>query len=229
MTIAEFRDSEHGRQRYWARSFIGWPRMRQALANDGHHALARLQAAGAVGTIITQNVDTLHQAAGASDVIDLHGRLDTVICLSCGQRTSRLVLQQRLAEANPDFAATVAEQELQAAPDGDIDGISGDGFHIAACLHCGGILKPDVVFFGENVPADRVQRCYDAVMAAPSLLVIGSSLTVMSGLRFVKRAAARPIPIAIINRGATRGDALASVVLDEGATPALTELARTLS
>lgn len=228
MTISEFRGSTSARQRYWARSFLGWSRMREAQPNGGHHALAQLQAANAVGTIITQNVDTLHQAAGSSHVIDLHGRLDTVICLSCGQQTARTALHQRLADLNPDYAAAQTENTLRPAPDGDMDGIDGEGFTVAPCLRCGGDLKPDVVFFGENVPAERVRRGYQSIADAEALVVIGSSLTVMSGLRFVKRAAARPIPIAVINHGPTRGDELADIVLDMGCTSALQALAEIL-
>lgn len=225
MTIGEFRSGPAARQRYWGRSHIGWSRMRSARPNGGHHALARLQAAGAVSTVITQNVDGLHQAAGGSPVIDLHGRLDTVVCLDCGARSPRIELHRRLVALNPDFAHDDAHDSALSAPDGDAQVADTSGFGIADCLRCGGVLKPDVVFFGENVTKARVRASYLAVDAAEAMLVGGSSLTVMSGLRFVKRAAARGIPVAIINRGATRGDEYAAVRLDEGCTAALAELA----
>jgi NAD-dependent SIR2 family protein deacetylase len=233
MTIAEFRSGPAARQRYWARSHVGWDRMRTARPNGGHHALARLQAAGAVTTIITQNVDGLHQAAGSDPVIDLHGRLDTVVCLDCGARSPRLELQRRLAELNPGYGGDGTAGNgtsdpawtPELAPDGDAEVADTSGFVVAPCLRCGGVLKPDVVFFGENVPAAKVHRSYASVDAAAALLVAGSSLAVMSGLRFVKRAAARGIPVVIVNRGATRADALADLVLDAGCTPTLRALA----
>ena len=232
MTIAEFRSGPAARQRYWARSHVGWARMRAALPNGGHHALARMQAAGVVTTIITQNVDGLHQAAGSDPVVDLHGRLDTVMCLDCGARSARLELQRRLAELNPGFGGDgVGGDEATrtgaptAAPDGDADLDDTAGFVVADCLRCGGVLKPDVVFFGENVPGDTVRRSYRAISTAEAMVVAGSSLAVMSGLRFVKRAAAQHLPLVIVNRGATRGDGLADLVLDAGCTPALRALA----
>ncbi len=231
MTIAEFRAGPAARQRYWARSHVGWARMRAARPNGGHHALARLQAAGAVTSIVTQNVDGLHQAAGSDPVIDLHGRLDTVVCLDCGTRSPRIELQRRLSELNPGFGGDgdPASADVTVNPDGDAEIADTSGFVVAECLRCGGILKPDVVFFGENVPAEKVRRSYTAVEAAEAMLVAGSSLTVMSGLRFVKRAAARRIPVVIVNRGATRGDPLADLVLDAGCTPTLEELADRLA
>ncbi len=226
MTIGEFRSSASARQRYWARSHIGWARMRAALPNGGHHALARMQAAGAVTTIITQNVDGLHQAAGSDPVVDLHGRLERVVCLRCGARTPRTELQRRLADLNPGFRSDAA---WRMAPDGDADVDDASGFRVAPCLRCGGVLKPDVVFFGENVPTDRVRLAQLAVQRADAMLVAGSSLAVMSGLRFVRSAAAEGIPIVIVNRGGTRGDGLATVVLDTGCTPALRGLAERLA
>jgi len=202
--------------------------MRAAEPNGGHHALARLQAAGVVTTIVTQNVDGLHQAAGSDPVVDLHGRLDTVVCLDCGARSARAALQRRLAELNPGFGGDEAAV-VAVNPDGDAEVKDTSGFVVAECLRCGGILKPDVVFFGENVPPAKVRRSYDAVEDADAMLVAGSSLTVMSGLRFVKRAAARAIPVVIVNRGATRGDELADLVLDAGCTPTLQTLADRLA
>jgi len=232
MTIAEFRGTTAARQRYWARSHVGWRRIRDAGPNGGHRALAALQTADAAGLIITQNVDGLHQKAGSDAVIDLHGRLDTVVCLACGTRSSREELQHRLAELNPDFgyddAFGDAAEPLRLRPDGDAEVGDTSGFVVASCLVCGGVLKPDVVFFGENVPADKVRASYTNVDDADALLVAGSSLTVMSGLRFVKRAAARSIPIVIINRGATRGDEWAILHIDAGCTEALESLATAL-
>lgn len=231
MTIAEFRSGPAARQRYWARSHNGWRRIRDAQPNGGHAALAALQAVGAVTTVITQNVDGLHGKAGSAPVIDLHGRLDTVVCLTCGTRSSRADLQVRLDDLNPDFVeGSIA---LQGAPplrpDGDAEVRDTATFVMASCLVCGGVLKPDVVFFGENVPAHKVRAAYAAVDEAEALLVAGSSLTVMSGLRFVKRAAAHDIPIVIINRGPTRGDGYATVRLDAGCTPVLQLLVGALS
>lgn len=224
MTIAEFRSGPEVRQRYWARSHLGWARIRDARPNGGHRALAALQRAGVLGPIITQNVDTLHEKAGSAEVIDLHGRLDTVVCQNCGTRSSRLELQRRLEQLNPEFKdAQPAAGSLR--PDGDVEITDTSRFVVAPCQVCGGVLKPDVVFFGENVPADRVQASYAAVDAASGLLVAGSSLTVMSGLRFVKRAARNDIPVVIINQGRTRGDELATVKIDAGCTPTLQALA----
>jgi NAD-dependent SIR2 family protein deacetylase len=221
MTFAEFRSGPSARQRYWARSHLGWARMRRAEPNDGHLALARLQTQGRCGVVITQNVDGLHERAGTGQVCALHGRIADVVCLRCGRRSSRATLQALLTEANPGWAARHAGVRVR--PDGDVDLDDTEGFVVPACS-CGGTLKPDVVFFGENVPQHRVLRCYSAVDQAASLLVLGSSLTVMSGLRFVRHAAKRGIPIVVVNRGATRGDALATVRLEQGTTEFLREL-----
>lgn len=238
MTIAEFRSGPAPRQRYWARSLIGWDLIRHAQPNGGHHAIAELQAASAASVIISQNVDGLHQKAGSNPVIDLHGRLDSVVCLGCGSRSPRLDLQRRLKELNPSFGAAEYDAARGGAdspaptsvrPDGDAEVGDTSGFVVANCLLCGGVLKPDVVFFGENVPSGKVQSAYAGVDEADALLVAGSSLTVMSGLRFVKRAAARGIPIVILNRGATRGDNLATIKLDAGCTDTLRALAAALA
>ncbi len=214
MTIAEFRGSRTARQRYWARAHIGWRRISAAEPNAGHRAVAELQQAGAVGGIITQNVDGLHQAAGARDVIELHGTLVRVVCLECGARSARDALDERLRAANPDRDwATVATSN----PDGDVELADEQvaEFRLVGCESCGAdVIKPDVVFFGENVPLPRVQRCFELVDDAASLLVLGSSLSVMSGLRFVHRAREKRIPVAIVNRGATRGDPLAELKID---------------
>jgi NAD-dependent SIR2 family protein deacetylase len=214
MTIADFRGSPAARQRYWARAHIGWRRIGAAQPNAGHRAVAALQQAGVVGGIITQNVDGLHQGAGARDIIELHGTLARVLCLECGARSTRDALDERLRAANPDLDwAAVATSN----PDGDVELADGQvaRFRLVGCECCGAdLLKPDVVFFGENVPRPRVQRCFELVDRSACLLVLGSSLTVMSGLRFVHRAREKRIPVAIVNRGATRGDPLAELKID---------------
>ncbi|MHA6795792.1 NAD-dependent protein deacetylase [Pseudonocardia bannensis] len=231
MTYDEFRSGEPAQRRYWARSHVGWARMRRAEPNDGHRAFADLERTGALHGLITQNVDGLHRAAGSRSVIDLHGRIADVVCLGCRQITSRDELQERLAVLNPGFVAT-AGAEVQTAPDGDAVLESVEGFRIAPCTACGGVLKPDVVFFGENVPRDRVARAYamvDALAPGPdgagALLVAGSSLTVMSGLRFVRHASKHGIPVVIVNRGRTRGDEFATVLVDGGCSEVLPVLA----
>ena len=226
MTIAEFTGSAQARRRYWARSYIGWRRMAGARPNAGHGAVAELQRAGLVRGVITQNVDGLHQAAGA-EVIELHGSLADVVCLQCGARSSRTRLDERLRHAD---GALEWDERVAATdkPDGDVELADEliDQFTLAPCENCGSdLLKPDVVFFGENVPRERVQRCFALVDGAASLLVLGSSLTVMSGLRFVHRARRIPIPVAIVNRGVTRGDPLADLRVDAPLGDTLAELA----
>ncbi|MGW4156976.1 NAD-dependent protein deacetylase [Micromonospora chersina] len=224
MTYQAFTRDPHARRRYWARSHLGWRMIARAAPNDGHRAVARLQRAGLLGGIITQNVDGLHTAAGATGVIELHGRLDEVTCLDCGNLTSRDELHRRLTEANPGFDARVAHVN----PDGDVDlpDEAVTGFRTVDCGICGaGMLKPDVVFFGETVPAPRVADCFVHVERARALLVLGSSLTVMSGRRFVLRAAKLGIPVAIVNQGPTRGDGYASLTLDAPLGATLTALA----
>ncbi len=209
MTYQVFVGDPLARRRYWARSHLGWHVVGEARPNDGHRAVADLQALGLLNGVVTQNVDGLHQAAGASAVIDLHGRLDAVICLDCGARTARADLGLRLDAANPDWSA----QALAVHPDGDVALADADleSFTVVPCEACGGVLKPDVVFFGENVPRQRVQDSFGLVEGARALLVLGSSLTVMSGYRFVLRAARLGVPVALINQGPTRGDAQATV------------------
>ncbi len=226
MTYDEFVSGPRAQQRYWARSHIGWQRLGSAQPNQGHHALAALESTGVVRTLITQNVDGLHRAAGSRTVIDLHGRIDQVICLGCGDLTGRLELHHRLAAANPDFAA---QADVRTAPDGDVELEDTSGFVLVDCRVCGGVLKPDVVFFGENVPKARVDQVYTAMTTGQALLVAGSSLTVMSGLRFVRHAAKLGWPIVIVNRGITRGDPLARGRVDAGCTPTLTALAERLT
>ncbi len=210
MSLA-FRTRPEVYRRYWARAFAGWPGFSSAQPGPAHLALAALEHAGVVHGLVTQNVDGLHQRAGSRAVIDLHGRLDLVVCLGCGARVTRHDLHTSLAEANAGWAPAFA-----AAPDGDadIDPASVDAFVPPACAHCGGWMKPDVVFFGENVPAPVYASARDAVATADALLVVGSSLMVYSGFRFVLQARDAGRPIAIVNRGYTRGDALATLKID---------------
>jgi NAD-dependent SIR2 family protein deacetylase len=224
MTYQEFLSGEPAQRRYWARSHVGWARMAHAEPNAGHRALAALERCGALHGVITQNVDGLHRAAGSSAVIDLHGRIADVMCVSCGARSSRAALQERLATLNPGFVEA-AGGAVEAAPDGDAELAAVDGFRTARCTGCEGVLKPDVVFFGENVPRERVARAYAMVDAGAALLVAGSSLTVMSGLRFVRHAHKSGTPVVIVNRGATRGDELATARVDAGCSDVLPALA----
>ncbi|BCL17794.1 NAD-dependent protein deacetylase [Micromonospora sagamiensis] len=213
MTYQTFTGDAAARRRYWARSHLGWRLVARAAPNAGHRAVARLQHAGLVDAVITQNVDGLHTAAGSPRVVELHGRLDEVVCLDCGNLTSREELDRRLREANPGFDVTVTAVN----PDGDVDlpDEAVAAFRVVDCAFCRtGLLKPDVVFFGETVPASRVARCFDLVERARLLLVLGSSLTVMSGRRFVLRAAKRDVPVVIVNQGPTRGDGYAAVTVD---------------
>ncbi|WP_435875675.1 NAD-dependent protein deacetylase [Nonomuraea jabiensis] len=222
MTYQRFVGSAQARQRYWARSHVGWRQIGQARPNAGHRAVAELERRGLLAGIVTQNVDGLHQAAGARRVIELHGGLDRVVCLSCRERTPRAELERRLRAANPEWEAAGARIN----PDGDavLTDAQVAGFQVVDCAACGGVLKPDVVFFGENVPRPRVDECFALVAGARLLLVLGSSLTVRSGLRFVTKAASLGIPIAIVNQGETGGDADASLTLDAPLGPTLTEL-----
>jgi NAD-dependent SIR2 family protein deacetylase len=213
------------RRRYWARSVLGWPRIASARPNAAHHALARMQRTGAIHGLITQNVDRLHRAAG-SDAIELHGALADVRCMDCGAMEDREALQRRLLELNPGWHTRHAEL----APDGDADLPSEvvASFRVADCLACGGALKPHVVFFGENVPKERVEHAYAMVESADALLVVGSSLAVFSGFRFVKRAKERGLAVGIVNLGESRGDAHADVIVQARAGDALPWLADAL-
>jgi len=228
MTYGEFVSGPVAQRRYWARSHVGWARMRRATPNPGHLALTELERRGRLRGLITQNVDGLHEEAGSRALITLHGRIADVVCLSCKEITSRAALQERFEAANPGFADAVGP-EIETAPDGDAVLEQTDGFQLVGCTGCGGPLKPDVVFFGENVPKDRVSRAYgmvDALVpAGGALLVAGSSLTVMSGLRFVKHAARHGVPVVIVNRGETRGDPYAVLRLHEGTSEVLAALA----
>jgi NAD-dependent SIR2 family protein deacetylase len=212
MTYQAFTRDPVARRRYWARSHLGWRTIGDARPNAGHRAVARLQELGRIDGIITQNVDGLHQAGGAHGVVELHGNLARITCLGCGDRFGRDQHEARLTAANPGFAAAVSAVN----PDGDveIDDAELDGFVVVDCAACGGMLKPDVVYFGETVPADRVSRSFELVAGARTLLVLGSSLTVMSGRRFVLRAAKDGIRVAIVNQGVTRGEPYAGLKVD---------------
>ncbi len=208
MTYQDFTADAGARRRYWARSHLGWRTFGRARPNAGHRAVAAFERRGLLTGVITQNVDGLHQAAGSEGAVDLHGRLDRVVCLSCGDLSPRRELAHRLERANEGFAPVAAAMN----PDGDADLTDeqvGD-FTVVPCAVCGGVLKPDVVFFGEAVPPPRVERCRALVREADALLVLGSSLTVMSGLRFVRQAAEAGTPVLIVNRDATRGDRYAA-------------------
>ncbi len=229
MTIRQFTSDRAFRQRYWARNHLGWRHMDQTRPNAGHRALARLQDAGVVLGVITQNVDLLHTKAGSAGVINLHGTYAQVICLDCGHTMSRAALAELLDAANPGFVERAAALGgIAVAPDADAVIADTAEFEIIDCPGCGGMLKPDIVYFGESVPKDLVDEAYSLVDRADALLVAGSSLTVFSGFRFVRRAAALGIPVAIINRGPTRGDALAAVKIDNGCSPMLVLLAEEL-
>ncbi|WP_343036658.1 Sir2 family NAD-dependent protein deacetylase [Flexivirga aerilata] len=230
MTAQELLADPVARQRYWARSYVGWPRFAAARPNPGHVALAQLQRAGALGPIITQNVDGLHQSAGADRVAELHGSLTHVVCMHCGERYRRETVDEWLTLANPDFDRS-AEGPLR--PDGDV-AIADElisRFHIVHCIICGSdLLKPDVVMFGESVAKDLVAQCFSYVENASSLLVLGSSLAVMSGYRFVRRAARLGIPVAIVTHGWTRAtDDEVSVRVDAPLGATLTALAADLA
>ncbi len=223
MTYQDFTGGAQARRRYWARSHLGWRTFGRARPNSGHRAVAAFGRHGRLAGVITQNVDSLHRTAGSEDVVELHGSLDRVVCLSCGAFSPRRELARRLEDANAGFSPVAAGIN----PDGDADLTDeqvGD-FHVVPCTVCGGILKPDVVFFGESVPPQRVERCRALVREASSLLVLGSSLTVMSGLRFVRQAAEAGKPVLIVNQDPTRGDrhAVTRVALPLGA--ALTSVA----
>ena len=227
MQYSEFVGSLDAQQRYWARSYLGWRRIGHAKPNAGHRALADLETAGLAG-VITQNVDGLHAAAGSRRLITLHGDIATVICLDCGDRSARTELQDRLADANPQLDEPLVLEHAELRPDGDAVARDWQQFRLVGCLQCGGRLKPDVVFFGESVPKARVEAAYALVARTDVLVVLGSSLTVMSGLRFVRHQARQQQPVVIINRGPTRGDDLATVKIDSGCSETLSEIRETL-
>ena len=230
MTYQEFVSSDASRRHYWARSAVGWPSFQMARPNTVHRQVASLAAVLPVTGVVTQNVDGLHQAAGSCPVLDLHGRLSTVSCLSCNATVDREALQRTLLELNPDYAARLDDLAEQAAslPDGDAEVDRTEEFVYPSCAVCGGILKPDVVYFGENASKEVVTAAFDLLDASEALLVLGSSLTVMSGLRFVRRASRDGKPVVIVNDGATRGDELAQHRLHGRLEDVLSELMRAL-
>ena len=219
MQFAEFSGTLKGRRRYWARSFIGWQRMSGAVPNRAHASLAALEARDHIELLITQNVDGLHSQAGSARVVDLHGRLDRVVCLDCGWRQNRPAWQAMLEAHNPAWNRTV----VQYKPDGDavLEDEDTSRFNVPGCPACDGIVKPDVVFFGENVPRERVSAGYAALDESDALVVIGSSLMVYSGLRFPRRARELGKPVAIVNRGRTRADEFAALKIDADCGAAL--------
>ncbi len=238
MTYQQFVGDEAFRRHYWARNHVGWRFVHRTEPNPGHRALASMEAHGTVLGVITQNVDLLHEDAGSRRVIDLHGRYDRVICLRCHRVVSREQLAVRLEELNPGFVESIGSvEDVEIAPDADAVIERTQHFVVADCWQpdpdggpgpCGGMLKPEIVYFGETVPAPRVAEAYALVDEAEALLVAGSSLTVQSGLRFVRRAAEAGKPIVILNRGATRGDPLATLTWDAGASESLVTLAERL-
>lgn len=230
MTIQQFIGDAAFRQRYWARNHVGWRHMDDTLPNAGHRALAALEAASVVTGVITQNVDLLHTKAGSRNVINLHGTYARVICLRCGHTMSRAALAEQLEALNPGFIERAeAIGGLAVAPDADAVVEDTASFRYLDCVRCAGTLKPDIVYFGDSVPKDVVAQAYRMVEKADALLVAGSSLTVFSGYRFVRHAAALGMPVAIINRGSTRGDELATVKVDGGCSELLALLADELS
>lgn len=229
MTIRQFTSDPVFRQRYWARNQVGWRHMDETRPNAGHRAVAALGHHGVVNGVITQNVDLLHTKAGSRTVIDLHGTYAQVVCLSCGESMSRAELAEKLDALNPGFTERIeAIGGLAVAPDADAVVADTASFRYLDCASCGGMLKPDIVYFGESVPKDVVQQAFSLVEDADALLVAGSSLTVFSGYRFVRHAAARGIPVAIVNRGPTRGDELATVKVQAGCSELLTLVAEEL-
>jgi NAD-dependent SIR2 family protein deacetylase len=219
MTYQAFVGEETARQRYWARSMLGWRRFSRARPNDAHRALAMLEAMGKIELLLTQNVDRLHQAAGSTQVIDLHGRLDLVRCLDCGARGSREELQDELGRLNAKWV----DLDAVDGPDGDanLENVDASSFALPSCGRCGGLLKPDVVFFGENVPRDRVEAAVRHLEQADGMLIVGSSLMVYSGFRFAEMAASAGKPVAAVNLGRTRADGLLVLKVEQASEDAL--------
>ncbi|MDR3658533.1 MAG: NAD-dependent deacetylase [Mycobacterium sp.] len=229
MTIRQFTVDPVFRQRYWARNHVGWRHMDDTLPNAGHRALAALERAGVVTGIVTQNVDLLHTRAGSRNVVNLHGTYAQVICLGCGHTMTRAALADQLEALNPGFIERAeAAGGLAVAPDADAVIADTASFRYLDCPRCGGMLKPNIVYFGEIVPKEVVAEAYSLVDQSDALLVAGSSLTVFSGYRFVRHAAASGIPIGIVNRGRTRGDDLATVRVDGGCSEMLVLLSEEL-
>ncbi|MBD8659597.1 NAD-dependent deacetylase [Frigoribacterium sp. CFBP 8754] len=226
MTFQQFLSGERYRKRYWAGSHLGWRSFRAATPNEGHRALAQLEAAGVTNGVVTQNVDALHERAGSRRVVDLHGTVDRVVCLTCGQSFARDVVAARLSAANPWLDEP---ESVRLAPDGDVEVADIDAFVVPECTVCGGMLKPDVVFFGEFVPVERFAEARSLVVGADALLIAGSSLVVNSGIRLLDQATRRKMPVVVVNRGVTKGDPRATVKIDAGTSETLTALARRLS
>ena len=226
MTFQQFLSGERYRKRYWAGSHLGWRSFRAATPNEGHRALAQLEAAGVTNGVVTQNVDALHERAGSRRVVDLHGTVDRVVCLTCGQSFARDVVAARLSSANPWLDEP---ESVRLAPDGDVEVADIDAFVVPECTVCGGMLKPDVVFFGEFVPVERFAEARSLVVGADALLIAGSSLVVNSGIRLLDQATRRKMPVVVVNRGVTKGDPRATVKIDAGTSETLTALARRLS
>ena len=220
---ADFVRHEKVRRRYWARSFVGWPKIASARPSRAHHALTRLEERGRIGQLVTQNVDGLHQSAGSRAVIDLHGRLDSVECLRCKMRRSRFEMQRQLRAANPEFAP----ERVAIAPDGDADleDVDFDLFNVPDCDRCGGVLKPAVVFFGDSVPRFTVARAFEALEISDAVLVVGSSLMVWSGYRFCRAAREQGKPVAAVNLGRTRADAEIDLKIERDCGTALHDVA----
>ncbi len=225
MTFQTFLASESARKRYWAGSHLGWRSFGSARPNAGHLALAELEARGTVPGIVTQNVDGLHRRAGSRHVVELHGGMDRVLCLRCGQHYARQAIADRLAELNPSIDLDTA---IRTAPDGDVEVDDVEAMRIPDCTVCGGTLKPDVVFFGEFVPTETFQAAAAVVQGADTLLVAGSSLVVNSGVRLLEIARRRRMPIIVVNRGITKGDSRAAVKIDAGTSETLTAMAEAL-
>lgn len=229
MTYDQFVSLPAMRRHYWARNHLGWHHLRRVSPNLGHQGLAELEAAGVLSGVITQNVDRLHQRAGSQRVLELHGNYDQVRCLECGWGCTRAELDERLSKLNPGFLEQVtALGEVEIAPDADVVLATTEGFQPADCPRCNGILKPDIVFFGESVPPAKVKAGAALVAASDAMLVAGTSLATFSGLRYVRQAAREGLPIVIVNRGLTRGDELATCRLNLGTSEAIEFLRRQL-
>jgi NAD-dependent SIR2 family protein deacetylase len=222
MTFDQFLASESYRKRYWAGSHLGWRMFDAAAPNETHRVIAELEEAGVVSGVITQNVDGLHARAGTRHLVDLHGSMDRVNCLRCGQSYARAGIAERITDANPGLT----EPDLvRMAPDGDADVTEYESFVVPACTVCGGVLKPDVVFFGEFVPTEKFAEASAMVAGSDAMLIAGSSLVVNSGIRLLEQARRRKLPIVIVNRGVTKGDARAAVKIDAGTSETLSALA----
>ncbi|MGN6427562.1 MAG: Sir2 family NAD-dependent protein deacetylase [Leifsonia sp.] len=226
MTFQQFLGDDRYRKRYWAGSHLGYRRFSAARPNDGHRALARLEEAGVTNGVVTQNVDGLHLQAGSRRVVELHGSVERIRCLVCGQIFARGAIKDRIDAANPQLDT---DGEVEIAPDGDAIVRDVDAFVVPDCTVCGGHLKPDVVFFGEFIPPETYREASALVRTADALLIAGSSLTVNSGIRLLEEARRRKLPIVILNRGETKGDTRATVKLNAGTTETLVELSRRLA